>query len=65
MSTPTSAVKTAIKPNTGAAHICARHIGFLETGRSVPRRGVLLRLAERRLADQTAEALARIAWLRT
>src|SRR5690349_25096264 len=31
----------------GAADISARHISFLETGRSVPSRGMLLRLAER------------------
>jgi transcriptional regulator with XRE-family HTH domain len=31
----------------GAAEISARHISFLETGRSVPSRGMLLRLAER------------------
>lgn len=31
----------------GAADISARHVSFLETGRSVPSRGMLLRLAER------------------
>jgi transcriptional regulator with XRE-family HTH domain len=31
----------------GAADISARHISFLETGRSAPSRGMLLRLAER------------------
>ena len=31
----------------GAADISARHMSFLETGRSVPSRGMLLRLAER------------------
>jgi len=31
----------------GAAAISARHISFLETGRSTPSRGMLLRLAER------------------
>lgn len=31
----------------GAAEISARHISFLETGRSTPSRGMLLRLAER------------------
>lgn len=31
----------------GAADISARHISFLETGRSVPSRGMVLRLAER------------------
>jgi transcriptional regulator with XRE-family HTH domain len=31
----------------GAAEISARHVSFLETGRSVPSRGMLLRLAER------------------
>lgn len=31
----------------GEADISARHISFLETGRSVPSRGMLLRLAER------------------
>ena len=32
---------------SGAADISARHISFLETGRSVPSRAMLLRLAER------------------
>src|SRR5580692_12600436 len=31
----------------GAADISARHVSFLETGRSVPSRAMLLRLAER------------------
>jgi transcriptional regulator with XRE-family HTH domain len=31
----------------GAADISARHMSFLETGRSIPSRGMLLRLAER------------------
>jgi transcriptional regulator with XRE-family HTH domain len=31
----------------GAADVSARHISFLETGRSAPSRGMLLRLAER------------------
>src|SRR5579859_4891569 len=31
----------------GAADISARHMSFLETGRSVPSRAMLLRLAER------------------
>ena len=31
----------------GAAAISARHMSFLETGRSVPSRGMLLRLPER------------------
>lgn len=31
----------------GAADISARHVSFLETGRSTPSRGMLLRLAER------------------
>ncbi len=29
----------------GAADISARHMSFLETGRSIPSRGMLLRLA--------------------
>jgi len=39
----------------GAANISARHVSFLETGRSLPSREMLLRLARERASGPTAE----------